>query len=79
MAVRTVVFHEHKFAEDIGPNGSATYAKGSEVEFTIRAAKAGYRRWHFHASPVGHIIRPYQLTMSGFSDVPITAGGQRTG
>jgi glycosyltransferase involved in cell wall biosynthesis len=61
MAVRTAVFHEHKFAEGIGPNGSAAYAKGSEINFTVRAAKRGHRCWHFHAAPVGHIIRPYQL------------------
>lgn len=61
MAVRTTVFRENKFAEGIGPNGSTAYAKGSETEFTIRAEKGGHRCWHFRASPVGHIIRPYQL------------------
>jgi glycosyltransferase involved in cell wall biosynthesis len=61
MAVRSSVFREHRFAENIGPNGSALYAKGSETEFTMRAAKSGHRCWHSHAAPVGHIIRPYQL------------------
>ena len=61
MAVRSSVFREHRFAENIGPNGSSRYTKGSETEFTMRAARSGHRCWHFHASPVGHIIRPHQL------------------
>jgi glycosyltransferase involved in cell wall biosynthesis len=61
MAVRSSLFREHRFDENIGPNGSSLYAKGSESEFTLRAARSGHRCWHFHAAPVGHIIRPYQL------------------
>jgi glycosyltransferase involved in cell wall biosynthesis len=61
MAVRSSVFREHRFAENIGPNGSLVYTKGSETEFTVRAARSGHRCWHFHASPVGHIVRPHQL------------------
>jgi glycosyltransferase involved in cell wall biosynthesis len=61
MAVRSSVFRGHRFAENVGPNGSTIYAKGSETEFTARAARSGHRCWHFHASPVGHIVRPYQL------------------
>jgi hypothetical protein len=53
MAVRADVFREHKFAEGV--------EMGSETEFTVRTVRAGHRCWHFHASPVGHIIRPYQL------------------
>jgi glycosyltransferase involved in cell wall biosynthesis len=62
MAVRSSVFRNHRFAEHIGPDGSTLYAKGSETEFTIRAARSGHRCWHFHGSPVGHIIRPHQLS-----------------
>jgi glycosyltransferase involved in cell wall biosynthesis len=61
MAVRSSVFRKHRFDENIGPNGSSVYAKGSESEFAQRAARSGHQCWHFHASPVGHIIRPYQL------------------
>ena len=61
MAVRTSVFREHTFAESIGPDGSAAYAMGSETEFTMRVERTGRRCWHFHASPVGHIIRPHQF------------------
>lgn len=53
MAVRADVFREHKFAEGV--------EMGSETEFTVRTEASGHRCWHFHASPVGHIIRPYQL------------------
>jgi glycosyltransferase involved in cell wall biosynthesis len=61
MAVRTFVFRDHKFAEGIGPVGSKVYAMGSETEFTTRAERSGHRCWHFHAAPVGHIIRRNQL------------------
>ncbi len=62
MAVRAVVFRECRYSEGIGPNGTGVYAMGSETEFTRRAEEGGHRCWHFHASPVGHIIRPHQLT-----------------
>ena len=62
MAVRTVVFQRHKFAEGIGPDGLANYATGSETEFTRRVERSGHRCWHFHNPAVGHIIREYQLT-----------------
>jgi L-malate glycosyltransferase len=60
--VRAVVFREYRYSEGIGPNGTGVYAMGSETEFTQRAEQGGHRCWHFHASPVGHIIRPHQLT-----------------
>jgi glycosyltransferase involved in cell wall biosynthesis len=53
MAVRTAVFREHKFAEG--------FEMHSETEFTRRANSSGHLCWHFRESPVGHIIRPYQL------------------
>src|SRR5262249_51456930 len=61
MAVRSSVFREHRFAENIGPNGSSIYVAGSETDFTTRAAMSGHRCWHFRASPVGHIVRAHQL------------------
>jgi GT2 family glycosyltransferase len=53
MAVRTTVFREHRFAEGLSMH--------TETEFTRRAHSSGHLCWHFHESPVGHIIRPYQL------------------
>ena len=53
MAVCAAVFREHNFAEGV--------EMGSETEFIMRTKASGHRCWHFHASPVGHIIRPYQL------------------
>lgn len=53
MAARAAVFREHNFSEGFDMN--------SETEFTSRAHRSGYSCWHFHASPVGHIIRPYQF------------------
>jgi glycosyltransferase involved in cell wall biosynthesis len=62
MAVRRTVIQRHRFAENIGPDGSGVYAMGSETEFTMRLQESGHRCWHFHTPSVGHIIRPYQLT-----------------
>jgi glycosyltransferase involved in cell wall biosynthesis len=53
MAVRTAVFRKHRFGEGFDMH--------SETEFTRRAYSSGHLCWHFHESPVGHIIRPYQL------------------
>jgi L-malate glycosyltransferase len=53
MAVRAVLFREHRFGEE--------FYMCSETEFTGRANRSGHKCWHFHASPVGHIIRSYQL------------------
>lgn len=62
MAVRSAVFLDHKFSEGIGPNGTAKYATGSDIEFTAQAARRRHKCWHSHAAPVGHLIRPFQLT-----------------
>jgi glycosyltransferase involved in cell wall biosynthesis len=61
MAVRSQVFSEHRFSEEIGPDGTLNYAAGSEIEFSSRAAKTGHMCWHSRHAAVGHIIRAYQL------------------
>jgi glycosyltransferase involved in cell wall biosynthesis len=61
MTVRSRVFKSHRFFEGIGPNGTLKYAKGSEIEFTWRAAKAGHKCWHSRSSVVGHLIRAHQV------------------
>jgi glycosyltransferase involved in cell wall biosynthesis len=53
MAVRAAVIQKYKFNE--------SFDMHCETEFTSRANRGGHRCWHFHRSPVGHIIRAYQL------------------
>jgi len=64
MAVRAEWFRKgHRFDERLGPNGSATYAMGSETEFTLRLAIAEQVHcWHCPGARVHHIIRPRQLS-----------------
>lgn len=63
MAVRKNVFESNfVFDTGIGPNGRSGYAMGSEVEFTQRAARNGYK-CYFTNGPVGyHIISAAQMT-----------------
>src|SRR6516164_1146245 len=58
MTVRAKVFSDHRFFEGIGPNGTRKY---EDIEFTLRAAKAGHMCWHSRSAVVGHIIRADQL------------------
>jgi glycosyltransferase involved in cell wall biosynthesis len=60
MAIRAAHFHKgHRFDEHIGPDGSPTYAMGSETEFTIRLSFAENARfWHCAAARMKHIVRP---------------------
>ena len=64
MAVRADWFRAgYRFDERLGPNGSATYAMGSETEFTLRLALAEQvRSWHCAGARVHHIIGPRQLS-----------------
>jgi glycosyltransferase involved in cell wall biosynthesis len=62
MSVRSEVFRDFKFLEGDGPDGTASYATGSEAGFVLRAAGAGHRCWHATSVVVGHIVRPRQLT-----------------
>lgn len=60
MAVRREVFSTLTFNESVGPDGSASYRMGSEVDFNRRAAAAGYRCFFEPSAVVRHIIRAYQ-------------------
>lgn len=64
MAVRARWFRAgYRFDEQLGPDGTATYAMGSETEFSLRLVlneRVGC--WHCGAARVQHIIRPRQLT-----------------
>jgi glycosyltransferase involved in cell wall biosynthesis len=62
LAIRAEVFARgYRFAEDIGPDGTARYAMGSEAELVRRLEAAGATGWHCPTAIVEHIIRPYQL------------------
>lgn len=62
MAMRREVFDAgHRFSEQFGP-GKRSYVMGSETEFNLRMAQAGYRFWFCTAARVSHIIRPEQLS-----------------
>jgi glycosyltransferase involved in cell wall biosynthesis len=61
MAIRREAFDAgHRFDETIGPS-AGQYVMGSEVEFTCRLEKAGYRAWFCAEAEVGHLIRENQL------------------
>jgi hypothetical protein len=61
MAVRKCVFDAgYRFDETMGPQ-PGQYCMGSEVEFTTRLSRLGFRCYHYNASHVGHIVRPHQM------------------
>ncbi|HEX6979865.1 MAG TPA: glycosyltransferase [Alphaproteobacteria bacterium] len=62
MAVRPRVFAAgHRFNPAIGPNGTATFIMGSEIEFLERLERVGYRAWHVRSAVVQHVLREHQL------------------
>jgi glycosyltransferase involved in cell wall biosynthesis len=64
MAVRASVFGAgYRFDPAIGPR-EGPYAMGSETEFVMRLAKAGFQAWHCPGSVVEHFIREIQLQRS---------------
>lgn len=61
MAIRRRVFDAgHRFNESVGPS-RGQYIMGSEVEFTCRLERAGYKSWFTSSAGVGHIIREHQI------------------
>jgi glycosyltransferase involved in cell wall biosynthesis len=61
MAVRSEIFQKGwRFNPDIGPSGN-NYIMGSETEFVIRLAKAGYEPVYLPKALVYHQIRSEQL------------------
>jgi hypothetical protein len=62
MFVRRRVFEAgFRFNEQVGP-GAGNYIMGSETDFTLRAAAAGYSAWWCPDVQVRHIIHKEQLT-----------------
>lgn len=63
MAVRRRVFEAgHRFDERIGPDGTTSYAMGSETEFTMRLEGLGFRCAHSPAPVVEHQIQAASMT-----------------
>jgi glucosyl-dolichyl phosphate glucuronosyltransferase len=63
MAVRGELLSAgHRFEESVGPDGTSSYAMGSDTEFTVRLERAGFRAWFVGDAVVRHIIRPEQVT-----------------
>ncbi len=61
MVVRQHIFADgHRFHEGVGPQ-DGEYIMGSEVEFTRRIERLGYKAWFIANARVGHMIRPYQM------------------
>lgn len=63
LAVRTTLFAEHRFAENLGPAGG-TYAMGGETEYLWRLRDAGYRIIYVPSACVEHVIEPERLTQA---------------
>jgi glycosyltransferase involved in cell wall biosynthesis len=61
MAIRRAIFDAgRRFDEDVGPNG-ASYAMGSETDFTTRLAEDGYKAWFCRRAVVHHFVRSSQF------------------
>ncbi len=70
MAVRRCVFDAGlRFDERIGPNAAdKLYAMGSETDFALRAAQAGFIAFSLAAPTVRHIVRRDQMTWGFFNE-----------
>jgi len=64
MAIRAAPFEKgFRFDEDVGPDGSETYAMGGETELTLRLAIAEQLKcWHCADARVRHIVTPAMMT-----------------
>jgi len=63
MVIRRHIFDKgFKFNTKIGPNGTNTYAMGSETSFTFMLEKKGYKCWFEPSMVVKHIIRENQMS-----------------
>jgi glycosyltransferase involved in cell wall biosynthesis len=62
MAVRASVFHAGiRFCPGIGPDGTGTYAMGSDTEFGRRLAGLGAKCWFSESARVSHIVPPEHI------------------
>jgi glycosyltransferase involved in cell wall biosynthesis len=62
MAVRAFVFQDGlRFDTGIGPDGSSSYAMGSDTEFALRLERQGLKCWLAAEPFVEHIVPPEHL------------------
>lgn len=73
LAVRTPVFTEHRFADNLGPAGGR-YAMGGETEFLWRLRDAGYRIIYVPDACVEHVIESDRLTQAALFSRARNAG-----
>jgi glycosyltransferase involved in cell wall biosynthesis len=65
MAVRRAIFEKgYRFDASIGPDGSRSYAMGSETEFVLRVMSEGARAWYVPTAVVQHCVRVTQMRRS---------------
>jgi GT2 family glycosyltransferase len=64
VAIRKACFDAGlRFDESIGPNGTASYAMGSETELLLRLQRAGVRAWYVRGAVVEHHVTAAQVTV----------------
>ena len=64
MAVRGALLRQgHRFDCAVGPDGTASYPMGSEVELTLRLERAGHPAWFAPRAVVRHLVRPEQMAV----------------
>lgn len=62
MAIRAKIFTDvGMFNVKVGPDGSESYAMGSETDFLRRVERLGYKAWFDSNASIGHQIRVHQL------------------
>lgn len=60
-AIRASALDGMRFCETIGPDGSASFAMGSETELLLRLMGQGRRVIYVPGAVLEHLIQPYQL------------------
>lgn len=64
MAVRGALVRQgYRFDGCVGPDGTARYPMGSEVELTLRLEREGHPAWFAPRAAVHHMVRPEQMTV----------------
>lgn len=73
LAVRSALFAEYRFADNLGPAGGS-YAMGGETEYLWRLRDAGLRIIYVPSACVEHVIEPSRLSVCALFDRARNAG-----